>query len=94
MISLPTDSPALHLLQYIRDEAHRFAIKSHRQKREKTSLSSSLMTIPGIGTKRRHALLQHFGGLRELSKASIEQIANVHGISADLAAQIYRHFHV
>ena len=94
LISLPTDSPALHLLQYIRDEAHRFAIKSHRQKREKTSLSSSLMTIPGIGTKRRHALLQHFGGLRELSKASIEQIANVHGISADLAAQIYRHFHV
>ncbi|MFZ4077641.1 MAG: excinuclease ABC subunit UvrC [Legionellaceae bacterium] len=93
LLTLSPDSPALHLLQHIRDEAHRFAIQSHRRKREKTSLSSSLTTIPGVGTQRRYALLQHFGGLRELSKASLEQITQVHGISEGLALKIYQYFH-
>ncbi len=92
-ITLPADSEALHLLQHIRDEAHRFAIAAHRKKRQKASLDSSLETIEGIGTKRRQALLRRFGGLRELTKAPMEEIAKVHGISHDLAQRIYRHFH-
>ena len=92
-ITLPMDSPALHLLQHIRDEAHRFAITAHRKKRQKASLQSSLESIAGIGAKRRQALLSRFGGLRELSKAPIDEIAKVHGISFDLALRIYQHFH-
>lgn len=92
-ITLPADSPALHLLQHIRDESHRFAITAHRKKRQKTSFGSSLDSIEGIGPKRRQALLTRFGGLRELAKASIEEIAKVQGISQDLAGQIYQHFH-
>lgn len=92
-MTLPDDSPALHLLQYIRDEAHRFAITAHRKKRQKASLDSSLETIDGIGAKRRQALLRRFGGLRELAKAPIDEIAKVHGISHDLALRIYQHFH-
>lgn len=92
-ITLPADSPALHLLQHIRDEAHRFAITSHRKKRQKASLDSTLETIEGIGSKRRQALLQRFGGLRELAKAPVEEIAKVRGISQELAAKIYAHFH-
>lgn len=92
-ITLPTDSPALHLLQHIRDEAHRFAITTHRKKRQKVSLESSLETIDGIGAKRRQALLRRFGGLRELAKASVEEIAKVRGISQELAVRIYEHFH-
>jgi excinuclease ABC subunit C len=91
--SIPSDSFALHLLQHIRDEAHRFAITRHRKKREKAGLSSSMTVIPGIGAKRRQALLQRFGGLRELAKASIEEIAKVSGISQALAVKIYQHFH-
>ena len=89
---LSSDSPVLHLLQYIRDEAHRFAIQAHRKKREKNSLSSTLMTLPGVGIKRRHALLQYFGGLQELSKASVEAIERVPGISKALAIQIHQYF--
>lgn len=92
-ITLPADSPALHLLQHIRDEAHRFAITAHRKKRQKVSFESSLDSIEGIGAKRRQALLGRFGGLRELSKAPVEEIAKVHGISHDLAERIYQHFH-
>jgi excinuclease ABC subunit C len=92
-ITLPADSKALHLLQHIRDEAHRFAITSHRKKRQKASLDSTLETIEGIGAKRRQALLQRFGGLRELAKAPIEEIAKVRGISQALAVKIYAHFH-
>lgn len=92
-ITLPTDSPALHLLQHIRDEAHRFAITSHRKKRQKVSLDSSLETIEGIGSKRRQALLRRFGGLQELAKAPINEIAKVQGISVALAQRIYEHFH-
>lgn len=92
-ITLPADSPALHLLQHIRDEAHRFAITAHRKKRQKASFQSSLDSIDGIGPKRRQALLARFGGVRELAKAPLEEIAKVSGISHDLAERIYQHFH-
>ena len=92
-ITLPPDSPALHLLQHIRDEAHRFAITSHRKKRNKASFKSSLESLEGIGPKRKQALLYRFGGLRELSKASIEELVKVQGINEALAKKIYDHFH-
>jgi excinuclease ABC subunit C len=88
-LSLPTDSPALHLIQQIRDEAHRFAISAHRKKRGKTRVTSVLQTIPGIGEQRRRALLHHFGGLQEIHKASAQELAKVPGISPALAEQIY-----
>lgn len=92
-ISLPQDSAALHLLQHIRDEAHRFAITAHRKKRSREGLDSSLETIEGVGPKRRQALLRRFGGLRELAKASVEELIKVGGISHDLAERIFQHFH-
>lgn len=92
-ITLPSDSPALHLLQQIRDEAHRFAIMTHRKKRHSASFDSSLESIEGVGPKRRRALLQRFGGLRDLAKAPIEEIIKVEGINAELATRIYQHFH-
>ncbi|MDI1351874.1 MAG: excinuclease ABC subunit UvrC, partial [bacterium] len=91
--SLPEDSKALHLLQHIRDEAHRFAITAHRKKRQKARMDSTLETIEGVGAKRRQALLHRFGGLRELAKASLEEIEKVFGISNKLAIKIYHHFH-
>jgi excinuclease ABC subunit C len=91
--SLPSDSKALHLIQYIRDEAHRFAITLHRAKRQKKVLESSLESIPGIGHARRKLLLKSFGGIRELSRASIDEIAKLPGISYDLASRIFNHFH-
>lgn len=92
-LTLDADSEALHLLQHIRDEAHRFAITSHRKKRNKQGLDSTLEQIEGIGRKRRQALLYHFGGLRDLAKASIAEIAMVKGISPALATKLYVHFH-
>ena len=92
-ITLPADSPALHLLQHIRDEAHRFAIMAHRKKRQKVSFDSSLETIEGIGAKKRQALLRRFGGVRELAKAPIDDIAKTDGIGLELATRIYEHFH-
>ncbi len=92
-ISLPSDSPALHLLQHIRDEAHRFAITAHRKKRQHARLDSSLETIAGVGPKRRQALLRRFGGLQELAKAPLAEIAKVNGINDELAARIFAHFH-
>ncbi|MDF1684562.1 MAG: excinuclease ABC subunit UvrC [Legionellaceae bacterium] len=93
-MSWAPESPALHLLQHIRDESHRFAITAHRKKRQKTAVSSTLNNIPGVGEKRRHALLHRFGGLRELAKASREEIAKVDGISDELAMRIHEHFRV
>ncbi|MEW8174844.1 MAG: excinuclease ABC subunit UvrC [Candidatus Thiodiazotropha endolucinida] len=90
---LPADSPALHLIQQIRDEAHRFAITAHRQRRSKSRNRSVLEQIPGIGPKRRQRLMKQFGGLQELSRAGIEDISRVEGISTALAEQIYHAFH-
>lgn len=92
-IALPTESGALHLLQQIRDEAHRFAITGHRQRRAKARKQSSLEQIPGLGPKRRRELLRHFGGQQEVSRASEADIAKVTGISKILAENIYAHLH-
>lgn len=88
-IVLPPDSPALHLIQHIRDEAHRFAITSHRQARGKTRRTSPLESIPGVGPKRRRELLTFFGGIQEVERASAEEIAKVPGISKSMAEEIY-----
>ncbi len=93
-MKLPSNSPALHLIQFIRDESHRFAITGHRQRRAKKRSSSPLEEIPGLGPKRRQQLLKQFGGLQGISRAGVEDLANVKGISTDLAEKIYDTFHV
>jgi excinuclease ABC subunit C len=93
VFSLAADDPALHLLQHLRDEAHRFAITWHRKKRQKRVLDSSLSSIPGIGPQRRRQLLQFFGGIQDLARASVEEIAKVPGIHLALAKKIFAHFH-
>jgi excinuclease ABC subunit C len=90
---LPGHSPALHLIQQVRDEAHRFAITGHRQRRGKTRNTSTLEQIPGIGDKRRQALLKHLGGLQEVARAGVEDLARVPGISPELAQRVYDLFH-
>jgi excinuclease ABC subunit C len=92
-IILPEDSPAMHLIQQIRDEAHRFAITGHRQRRERSSKSSILEEIEGVGPKRRQRLLKQFGGLQELKNAGVEDLERVEGISRKLAEKIYNSFH-
>ncbi|MCC6943642.1 MAG: excinuclease ABC subunit C, partial [Thermomicrobiales bacterium] len=87
-VILPRDSQALFLVQRVRDEAHRFAVTFHRQKRTKSSFSSSLDAIPGVGPKRRRALIRKFGSVRAIRDASESELAAVEGISQTLAAQI------
>ncbi|XAW90489.1 excinuclease ABC subunit UvrC [Vibrio sp. CDRSL-10 TSBA] len=87
---LPSDAPALHLIQHIRDESHNHAIAGHRAKRGKTRRTSALEGIEGIGPKRRQALLKYMGGLQELKRATVEEIAKVPGISHSLAENIYQ----
>lgn len=88
-IVLGSDSPALHIIQQIRDEAHRFAITGHKNRRDKKRKGSTLDGIPGVGPSRRRELLRHFGGLQEIQRASIEDLAKVSGISRKLAEDIY-----
>jgi len=86
-------SPAAHLLQHIRDEAHRFAITGHRQRRAKARNQSLLEGIAGVGAKKRRQLLLHFGSISAIKGASIEELSKVQGISKAIAADIYKHFH-
>lgn len=92
-IILSVDSSALHLVQQIRDEAHRFAITGHRRRRAKARTTSALDSIPGIGPKRRQALLRQFGGLKQLARVGVEDLSQVEGINAELAQRIYDVFH-
>jgi excinuclease ABC subunit C len=93
-IQLPPDSPALLLIQQLRDEAHRFAITGHRQRRGKTRRTSPLEQIPGLGPNKRRELLRQFGGLQGVKGAGVEDLIRVRGIGRRLAETIYNELHV
>ena len=90
---LPADSLALHFIQQIRDEAHRFAITGHRLRRDKTRRQSTLELIPGIGAKRRRELLRYFGGIQGIAHASLDELLKVPGINRPLAERIFASLH-
>ena len=92
-LQLPPEHPALHLIQEVRDEAHRFAVSGHRAQRGKTRKTSRLEEIGGIGPKRRKALISHFGGLQGIAGAGVDQLSAVPGISRELAEKIYAALH-
>ena len=89
----PPDSPALRLIQRVRDEAHRFAIQGHRRRRARRHQESVLETVPGLGPAKRRELLQHFGGLQGVVRAGVADLSKVHGIGTALAQVIYDHLH-
>ncbi|MFT6985635.1 MAG: excinuclease ABC subunit C, partial [Psychromonas sp.] len=93
ILEISSDSPALHLIQQIRDESHRFAIMGHRQQRDKKRRTSSLEGIAGVGAKRRQALLNNFGGLQGVKSATVDELTKITGISFSLAQSIYEALH-
>ena len=92
-IQLNGDNAGLHLVQHIRDEAHRFAITGHRARRDKKRKGSVLEQIPGVGAKRRRDLLRHFGGIQGIQRASIDELMKVSGINEKIARDIYEQLH-
>jgi excinuclease ABC subunit C len=92
-LKVPAASPALHIIQQIRDEAHRFAITGHRGRRQKRLAASPLDQIAGLGPKRRRDLLREFGGLQAVARAGIDDLARVKGVSRTLAQSIYDRLH-
>ena len=93
LFRVPADSPALHLIQHIRDESHRFAITGHRARRDKKRRQSTLEGIEGVGPKKRRDLIRYFGGIQEIRKAGVDEMAKVPGISKSLAETIYAALH-
>jgi excinuclease ABC subunit C len=92
-MALPHNDPVLYFVQRLRDEAHRFAIGTHRAKRAKTLLANPLDEIPGVGATRKRALLQHFGSAKAVSRAALADLKAVPGVSDQLAEAIYGYFH-
>ena len=92
-LMIPRGSEALFVLQHLRDEAHRFAVTYHRQKREKRALASPLDGVPGVGPARKKALLKRFGSLARLQRAELEEIAATPSVGPDIARAVYERLH-
>lgn len=92
-LQLPPRDPVLYYLQRLRDEAHRFAITTHRAGRSKALVKSELDEVPGVGTALKRRLLNHFGSVRGVRNAGLEDLENAPGIGPSMARRIYEHFH-